>query len=90
MGKNIVREVKWDKDREVPQKVHQMGIKATKLQWLMSHWNYPAILAGTEEGSLKLFNTNLDSLAEQTLNAHCKEIVKVLTSPCGRYVFTAG
>jgi hypothetical protein len=49
-----------------------MGFKVLKLKWLVSHWNFPAILAGTEEGTIKIFNINFDNLAEQTINAHSK------------------
>jgi len=49
-----------------------MNVHAVKMQWLTSHWNYPAILAGTDDGCLKLFSVNFDTLADQTINAHCK------------------
>lgn len=62
IGKNIIREIKVDKEKEISQKPHQMNFRVTKLQWLLSHWNYPALLAGTDEGSLKLFSTSFDTL----------------------------
>lgn len=88
--KNIVREIKLEKDREIYQKVHHTSYKINKLKLLLSHWNYPAIIAGVDDGSVKVFNVGFDNLAEQSLNSHSKEIVKLETSPCGRYVFTIG
>ena len=67
-----------------------MGFRITKLQWLTSQWNIPAIIAGTDEGSIKVFNSSFDNIVEQTLNIHLKEITKINVSPCGRYVFSVG
>jgi WD40 repeat protein len=67
-----------------------MGFKLTKLQWLNSQWNIPAIIAGTEDGAIKVFNSPFDSIVEQTLNVHLKEVTGIQVSPCGRYVFSVG
>jgi WD40 repeat protein len=67
-----------------------MGFRITKLQWLTSQWNINAIIAGTDEGCLKVFNSPFDNIVEQTLNVHLKELSKIHVSPCGRYVFSVG
>jgi WD40 repeat protein len=67
-----------------------MGFKITEMQWLNSQWNIPAIVAGTDEGAIKVFNSPFDNIVEQTLNVHLKEITKIQVSPCGRYVFSVG
>jgi hypothetical protein len=46
------------------------GFRVSKLQWLTSQWNIPAVLAGTEEGHLKVFNSVFDNIVEQSINAH--------------------
>jgi len=65
------------------------GFRVSKLGWLTSQWNIPAILAGTEDGYLKVFNSVFDNIVEQSLNVHRKEITGICTSPCGRYVLTS-
>lgn len=49
-----------------------MGFRVGKLHWLNSQWNIPAILGGTEDGAVKVFNSPFDSIVEQTLNVHLK------------------
>ena len=48
---------------------------------------------GTDRGSLKVFSLppylNYD-LAFDTFNAHLGEVIKILVSPDGRFVFSAG
>lgn len=70
LGKNIVREFKLEKDQV--QKIYTMGFKTAKLQWLNSQWNVPAIILGTDEGAIKVFNSPFDNIVEQTLNVHLK------------------
>jgi WD40 repeat protein len=67
-----------------------MGFRISKLQWLNSQWNIPAVIGGTEDGAIKVFNSPFDNIVEQSLNVHLKEITKIHTSPCGRYVFSVG
>lgn len=67
-----------------------MGFRIAKLQWLNSQWNIPAIIAGTVDGAIKVFNSPFDNIVEQTINIHLREITKVQISPCGRYVFSVG
>ena len=49
-----------------------MGFRINKLEWLTSQWNIPAIIAGTDDGSIKVFNSSFDNIVEQTLNVHMK------------------
>ena len=49
-----------------------MGFKPSKMKWLMSYLNCPAVIIGSEDGTLKVFSYNFDTLAEQTLLAHSK------------------
>lgn len=46
--------------------------RVTRLQWLNSQWNIPAVIAGTEDGAIKVFNSPFDNIVEQTLNVHLK------------------
>ncbi len=39
-----------------------MNFKINKLQWLTSQWNVSAILAGTQDGALKIFNSTFDNI----------------------------
>jgi hypothetical protein len=32
------------------------------MKLLLSHWNYPAIIAGTDDGSVKVYNSGFDNL----------------------------
>ena len=66
------------------------GFKLVKMAWLTSQWNVPAVLGGTEDGCLKVFNSIFDNIVQQTLNLHRKEVTGIVTSPCGRYVLTTG
>lgn len=86
-NKSVIREFKTEKDQA--QKVYNMGFKITKMQYLTSQWNVSAVVVGTEDGSIKIFNSQFDNIVEQTINCHMKEITAILASPCGRYVFTA-
>lgn len=46
-GKSVIREYKIEKDQV--QKLFAIGgFRVSKLQWLTSQWNIPAVLAGTE------------------------------------------
>lgn len=65
-----------------------MGFRITKLEYFTSQWNVSAIVAGTEDGTIKVFNSQFDNIVEQTLNCHLREITSIVSSPCGRYVFT--
>ena len=87
-NKPVIREYRLEKEQA--HKLYTMGFKITKLQWLTSQWNIPAIIAGTDEGCIKVFNSSFDNIVEQTLNIHLKEISKIHVSPCGRYVFSVG
>jgi WD40 repeat protein len=88
MGKSVVREFRLDKEQM--QKIYNMGFRLLKLQWLNSQWNIPAIIAGTDDGAIKVFNSPYDNIVEQTLNVHLKEVTGIQVSPCGRYVFSVG
>lgn len=47
LGKSVIREFKIEKDQV--QKLFAIGgFKVSRLQWLTSQWNIPAVLAGTE------------------------------------------
>lgn len=69
-GKNVVREFRLEKEQA--QKIYTMGFRISKLQWLNSQWNIPAILGGTEDGAVKVFNAPFDNIVEQSLNVHLK------------------
>lgn len=60
MGKNVVRDFRVEKEQA--QKIYTMGFKLVKLQWLNSQWNIPAIIGGTEDGALKVFNSPFDNI----------------------------
>ena len=64
------------------------GFKLVRMCWLTSQWRVPAVLGGTDEGCLKVFNSVFDNIVEQSLNVHRKEITGMATSPCGRYVIS--
>jgi hypothetical protein len=66
----VVREFKTEKDQA--QKLYTMGFKINKLQWLTSQWNVSAIVAGTDDGAVKIFNSGFDNIVEQSLNVHMK------------------
>jgi len=38
------------------------GFKLVKMAWLTSQWNVPAVLGGTEDGCLKVFNSIFDNI----------------------------
>ena len=69
-NKSVIREYRLEKEQA--HKLYTMGFRITKLQWLTSQWNIPAIIAGTDEGSIKVFNSSFDNIVEQTLNIHLK------------------
>lgn len=70
-GKSIVREVRVEK--EGVQKMFAVGgFKLVKMSWLTSQWRVPAVLGGTDEGCLKVFNSVFDNIVEQSLNVHRK------------------
>ena len=48
------------------------GFKLVRMCWLTSQWKVPAVLGGTEEGCLKVFNSVFDNIVEQSLNVHRK------------------
>lgn len=49
-----------------------MGFRISKLEWLNSQWNIPAVIAGTEDGAIKVFNSPFDNIVEQSLNVHLR------------------
>jgi WD40 repeat protein len=51
------------------------------------------IIVGTERGQIKVFAMPPllhQEMAFDTFNAHLGEVVKIIASPDGRYVFSAG
>ena len=82
----MVREFRLEKEQA--QKIYTMGFRIKKMQWLNSQWNIPAVVARTECGVIKVFNSPFDNIVEQSINVHLKEITKIQVSPCGRYVFS--
>ena len=62
----MIREFRVEK--ELSQKLFALGgFKVSCLARLTSQWNIPAVLGGTEEGCLKVFNAVFDNIVEQSI-----------------------
>lgn len=58
-------------EKEGVQKLFAVGgFRLVRMCWLTSQWKVPAVLGGTEEGCLKVFNSVFDNIVEQSLNVH--------------------
>ncbi|EGR29862.1 WD repeat protein [Ichthyophthirius multifiliis] len=77
--------------------------KITQFCFLQSFYNYYGIIAGTNQGAIKVkkkiqqqqqqikvFGHHFSSIPYETIQAHCGQVTQIKTSPDGRYIFSGG
>lgn len=66
------------------------AFKLTNFAFVRGYHNYPGIIGGSEAGQLMVFSSNFTPQPLQTINSHQGEILRILASPDGRFLFTTG
>lgn len=87
-GKSIVKEIIPKKD--APKIYNLPWGTMSRITSFRGFYNTPGLIGGTTQGFLALFQGHFETQPYELIPSHMDEIISVIVSPDGKYIFTAG